>query len=83
MHCYINDNIDECYKLICHAYYIEVDKLGYRTYNVYLAKWIRKLSKELNRNISSEIVSLAQQKLPTYKELCYNQQVMLGTLLFW
>lgn len=83
MHCYINGNIDECYKLICHAYYIEVDKLGYRTYNVYLAKWIRKLSKELNRNISSEIVSLAQQNLPTYKELCYNQQVMLGTLLFW
>lgn len=71
------------YLLIKEAFQTEAD-LGYSTYNIYLAKWIMKLSKCIGeKNISPQIIALSKKELTTYKQLCYDDKVMWGNFMFW
>ena len=71
------------YLLIKEAFQTETD-LGYSTYNIYLAKWIMKLSKCIGqKNISPQIITLSKKKLTTYKQFCYDDKVMWGNFMFW
>ena len=71
------------YSLIEKAFQTEVD-LGYSTYNIYLAKWIVKLSKCVGeKNISPQIIASSKKELTAYKQFCYDNKVMWGNFMFW
>lgn len=76
-------DIAASYLLIKEAFQTEID-LGYSTYNIYLAKWIMKLSKCIGeKNISPQIITLSKMELTTYKQFCYDNKVMWGNFMFW
>lgn len=77
------NNHTEALKCIRIALDIEKNHLKYRTYNVYLARWIVKLSNSLNSPISDDIKKLAAITLTDYKNACYVQNVMWGNFMFW
>lgn len=71
-------------ELIKKALDIEVNQLKYHTYNVYLAKWIMKLSKCINKECSNpQIIKLSLGTLTQYKQICYDNSVMWGNFMFW
>lgn len=76
-------DVKSTYCFVCTAYEIETAKLHYHTYNIYLARWIKKLEKMLLIETSQEICQIAAKHLTAYKQRCYDQKVMWGNLMFW
>lgn len=77
------DHFAKCYEYILTAYDIETRQLGYKTYNIYFAKWLTRLSEKLQVECASDVYNLSQSHMSTYKEYCYHEKVIWGNLMFW
>lgn len=80
---YMKGNLEACYWDIYTAYEIETEKLGYKTYNTYLARWIIRLGDKLKKIIPLEIRQKANCSMSTYKMRAFHQNAIWGNLMFW
>lgn len=79
-----DNNLLLALELIEKALDIELNQLGYQTYNIFLAKWIIKLSRYIDKECNdSKIIKLSSQPLTQYKQICYEHNVMWGNFMFW